>query len=158
MTFQRGNRKASKLTGEQVLEIRERYAMVGVTQRQLAHDYGVSVNTIHSIVDGLTWRDLAGGAQPVNRPPPHALPPTMPDETTLGSRLEARLNNKGPTPSLYEDPVPYEQPDLTAASQERLQRALDRSKTSLDKLVSTGLAELDQDVLKITLIDKPKGD
>ncbi len=95
MTFQRGNRKASKLTGEQAIEIRERYAMPGVTQTQLAQDYGVSVNTIRSVINYTSWRDMAGGNTPINRPPPHAQPPAMLSETELAeqaARLAATMN------------------------------------------------------------------
>lgn len=37
----------SKLTREQVLEIRERYAAGGVMQKDLAAEYGVSSTTLH---------------------------------------------------------------------------------------------------------------
>lgn len=41
-----------KLTDAQVQEVKERYASGGVTQQQLAKDYGVSQYTISRVVNG----------------------------------------------------------------------------------------------------------
>lgn len=59
-TFSANNRKAAKLTGEQVIEIRQKYALPGrqYTQDRLAREYQVSVNTIRNIVNGVTWQTL----------------------------------------------------------------------------------------------------
>lgn len=46
----------SKLTAEQVAEIRRRYAAGGIYQYQLAAEFGVVQNAIHSIVSGKSWR------------------------------------------------------------------------------------------------------
>lgn len=60
MTFSANNRKAAKLTGEQVISIRQKYALPGrqYTQDRLAREYQVSVNTIRNIVNGVTWQQL----------------------------------------------------------------------------------------------------
>jgi DNA-binding XRE family transcriptional regulator len=72
--FGYGNNKASKLTGEQVIEIRERYATErGLSQPMLAREYDVSKNTISNILNGTTWRHLLrGAAAQVQRPPLYA--------------------------------------------------------------------------------------
>lgn len=115
MTFQKGNRKASKLSGEQVVEIRDRYQMPGVTIKQLALDYGVSRNTVSSILDGLTWRDVAGGQGPVRRPALNPQPgPQSGVEESL-ARLE-RLMSSGKPPSLYDSPPSTEDEDNATAA------------------------------------------
>ena len=92
MTFQGGNRRAAKLTGEQVMVIRERYATErGCTQARLSREYQVSIGTIANIVNGLTWQTLYGGATPVDRPPTYAPQVREPDEETLKARMLARL-------------------------------------------------------------------
>lgn len=48
------------LTDIQVLEIRELYALGGVTQAQLAAKFGVKPITIHPIVTGRTWTHVGG--------------------------------------------------------------------------------------------------
>ena len=56
----RGSRSGtSKLTEREVVEIRARCA-AGELHRVLAADYGVSRNTITSIVNGKTWRHVTG--------------------------------------------------------------------------------------------------
>lgn len=47
-----------KLTAHQVLAIRETYATLRVTQRELALEYGVSQGNIRKIVTGNSWRLL----------------------------------------------------------------------------------------------------
>ena len=46
-----------KLTHEQVLLIRQRYAEGGISHRQLASQWGVCRSQIHVIVTGKQWRD-----------------------------------------------------------------------------------------------------
>lgn len=60
MTFSANNRKASKLNGEQVLEIRQKYALPDrqYTYDRLAREYQVSPNTIKNIVKGVSWQSL----------------------------------------------------------------------------------------------------
>lgn len=90
--FQQGNNRASKLTGEQVMNIRDEYKMRGVTQPMLAIKYQVSVNTIANIVKGLTWQHLLRGEpREVNRPPLYAVMPTADEAQASMSRLQARL-------------------------------------------------------------------
>lgn len=48
----------AKLTAEQVIEIRERHAAGGITQRQLAAEYGVSYPHVSLIVRRKTWKHL----------------------------------------------------------------------------------------------------
>jgi hypothetical protein len=48
----------AKLTEEQVLEIRRRYAAGGVTQRSLGRDYGVDYSLIYKIVRRKRWAYL----------------------------------------------------------------------------------------------------
>ena len=48
----------SKLTETQVLEIRQRYAVGGVLQRELGVRYGVDQRTISTIVTGVAWQHL----------------------------------------------------------------------------------------------------
>ena len=56
--FPKGNTRAAKLTGEQVMNIRGRYARGGVTQGELCREYRVSINTIARIVNGQSWAGL----------------------------------------------------------------------------------------------------
>lgn len=46
----------AKLTADQVSTIRERYAAGGVTQRQLAREFGVSQGAIFFVLSGRNWR------------------------------------------------------------------------------------------------------
>jgi len=50
-----GSSHRAKLTWEQVAAIRERYAAGGISQCQLARDYGVQPRTINLIVHNKTW-------------------------------------------------------------------------------------------------------
>jgi hypothetical protein len=55
-----------KLTPGQAREIRDSYARGGVTQRQLADAYGVSIGTICPLINGKTWKeyfDVAPGTE-----------------------------------------------------------------------------------------------
>lgn len=49
----------AKLTSTQVAEIRKRYAEQGITFKQLGQEYGVAPQTVHSIVRGKLWKQLA---------------------------------------------------------------------------------------------------
>lgn len=51
------NSNTSKLTWEQVDEIRSRYSPRKVSQRQLANEFGVDQQVIWAIVNRKTWRD-----------------------------------------------------------------------------------------------------
>jgi hypothetical protein len=48
----------AKLTADQVMEIRNRWAAGGVTQRALAAEFGVTPVNVHGIVHGRLWRHL----------------------------------------------------------------------------------------------------
>lgn len=69
-TTNRGQRNGmSKLTDDQVVEIRMRYAAGGITQLQLAKEYGVSDGRICDIVNGQSHTHLPMTASVV---PPRA--------------------------------------------------------------------------------------
>lgn len=51
-----GNKNYTKLTWEQVNEIRTRYAQGGVFQRELAVEYGVSREAIRDVVNNVHWK------------------------------------------------------------------------------------------------------
>lgn len=55
-----------KLTGSDVLAIRERYASGGVTQKMLSDEYGISGPHICSILTGKYWRHVGGPIQTAN--------------------------------------------------------------------------------------------
>lgn len=57
--FVSGNTKASRLSGIQVYEIREKYNARTHTQDALAREYQVSIGTIRNIVRGVTWQNRA---------------------------------------------------------------------------------------------------
>lgn len=53
----RGERnKNSKLSTQQILDIRSKYSAGGTSQKKLAAEYGVSSTTIYFIVSGLSWK------------------------------------------------------------------------------------------------------
>lgn len=56
--FNKGNTKASKLTGERVLQIRTDYSTGEFTQAELARREGVSLTTIRNVIAGVTWQQL----------------------------------------------------------------------------------------------------
>lgn len=56
--FRLRNKKASKLSGPEVMEIREKYASGIYTYNRLAREYHVTSNTISNIVNGITWQEL----------------------------------------------------------------------------------------------------
>lgn len=48
----------SKLTEQQVLEIREKYAKGNITQKKLAEEYGVTEPCIRYIINRHTWKHI----------------------------------------------------------------------------------------------------
>ena len=46
----------SKLSNQQIVEIRERYSLGGINQRKLAAEYGICQSNISFIISGITWR------------------------------------------------------------------------------------------------------
>lgn len=50
----------ARLTAEEVVSIRERYAAGGITLKELGLMHGVSQNTIHAIVTGFSWKHVGG--------------------------------------------------------------------------------------------------
>lgn len=100
--FNVGNTKASKLTGAEVMEIREKYASGIYTMNRLAREYHVTRNTISDIVHCITWQDLPGVA------PQHQI-----DDAAARSmkKLQAMLDETGDLP-----PATAEVDDETLAS------------------------------------------
>jgi hypothetical protein len=131
--FGPGNNKASKLTGEQVIEIRERYATErGLSQPMLARQYDVSRNTIANVLNGSTWRHLLRGQEAqVYRPPINARAPEITDAIVEESkrRLLAReaCPPKQPPGLLYTSPPPAEAEDAETGRlrMARLEQELD---------------------------------
>ena len=56
------NHYAAKLTAEQVLQIRGRYADGGITMRELSDEYGVGAMSIHGVISGKTYRNVVSPA------------------------------------------------------------------------------------------------
>ena len=54
----------AKLTTEQVIEIRIRYADGDESMRQIAEAYGMGHDAIYKIVNGYTWQHLPGTWDP----------------------------------------------------------------------------------------------
>lgn len=140
--FQRGNRKASKLTGEQVLEIRELYAQPGISQPMLARKFGVSKNTIADIVNGVSWQNVAYQTV-VSRPPINRQTPTaamMPTDEELAHKLQERLEQPVSKPAWNEEPE-HEMSDATA---EKFLKALAGVKPTLGQKVKDELDKLEK--------------
>jgi predicted DNA-binding protein (UPF0251 family) len=57
-TVPRGEAKGSKLTASQVYAIRVRYARGGVSQTELAREYGVARGTIENLLHRQTWKHV----------------------------------------------------------------------------------------------------
>lgn len=64
MKFPQGHHKAAKLTGVQVLRIRELYS-VGYSQGHLAREFQVTIGTIGRIVRGESWQTITQGEEVV---------------------------------------------------------------------------------------------
>lgn len=99
--FTRHNHRASIVTGEQVISIRQQYAD-GTTQRELAALYQLSAGQIGRIVRGESWAGLT-------RPPRQTAPERSIED------VKAYMAAVPPTPQ--------EQADATASA-ERLARML----------------------------------
>lgn len=57
------SRRGHKLTGSDVVDIRSRYADGSANQQRLADEYGVTNQTISSIVRGKKWKHVQNGAE-----------------------------------------------------------------------------------------------
>lgn len=51
---------SAKLTGVRVERIRNEYTRGGITCKELAKEYGVSISTIRSAIKGRTWKHVPG--------------------------------------------------------------------------------------------------
>ena len=65
-SFGRGNRKASKVTAVQVEGMRRKYEQ-GMTQRELALEYRLSIGQVGRIVRGESWQDTGSARGYVER-------------------------------------------------------------------------------------------
>lgn len=65
-SFGRGNRKASKVTAVQVEVMRQKYEQ-GMTQRELALEYRLSIGQVGRIVRGESWQDTGAARGYVER-------------------------------------------------------------------------------------------
>lgn len=96
MKFPHGHHKAAKLTGVQVLRIRELYS-VGYSQGALARDYQVSVGTIGRIVRGESWQAVTEGS-------PVASPGALDSEAELSARRLVEQLRAGQPATLDDQP------------------------------------------------------
>jgi len=158
MTFTKHNRKASKLTAEQVLEIRALYTMRGVTQPMLARQFGVSGTTISNIVNGVTWQGVVEemNGPVLNHPPPRgaAVQPTDEEIARSVARLREKLNAQGVPPpgvSWYDLPPPAD-PEADAAAQ----RAQAKLASEVSKHVGTMAGQVGESLDE--LLSNSKGD
>lgn len=71
-----GNPGASKMTVEQVLSARRRYAAGGVTQEALAREFGLSIGAMRNLLRGVTWQHLNA--------PPLAVPASDAEKSLAG--------------------------------------------------------------------------
>ena len=132
MTFTSRNTKASKLRGEQVLDIRHKYENEGYTQARLSREYQVSIGTIRNIVQGITWQHV--GVQPElvhfsARTSPEALAES---EARMREKLAAAAADQGSArraqvnpPSLYSDPPLVPDSKLSPEAQKKFEKFLD---------------------------------
>lgn len=110
MVFNKHNTKASKLNGEQVLEMRRRRHFEGWTQTRLAQYYGVTLTTVRNIVHGVTWQYLPN-VRP-EAPTPYARPaepggrpePTAEEIAASQARVIAALQRDTAPPGPQPDP------------------------------------------------------
>jgi len=58
MVFSAHNKKAAKLTGEKVMDMRKKYATGDYTQARLSREFQVSISTIRNVLSGITWQEL----------------------------------------------------------------------------------------------------
>ena len=49
---------SAKLTENQVREIRKLYAQGGISQRQLANDFGIAQTTVSAVVRFVNWKNV----------------------------------------------------------------------------------------------------
>ncbi len=138
--FKRGNTRARKLQREDVRQIREMYALGRYSYGQLALQFDVAINTIANIVKGYTWRD-GPGRELVDRPAVREAdlvlkPAAESDIEASLARLQAKLAQPD-TPSLYENPPPTADHELSDSAAEKFSKALGAPSVSeeLDGLI-----------------------
>lgn len=150
--FQQGNNRASKLSGQEVLEIREKYKVIGgYTYGMLSREYGVSVNTISNIINGVSWQRMAGQDLVARDKPPISRREYIPQPGEIEAsmaRLDLLMKSNTTTvkpPSLYNDPSPTEAEDNEAGrlGLERLAKELDGPQPTRQREVEEGLGELE---------------
>lgn len=85
----------AKLTAVQVVELRERAALPGMTLVRLARDYGITPTSTGNVVTGRTWRHVGG---PVRAPREHRSTETGDRYCRIdGFALEHGTNGRGQT-------------------------------------------------------------
>ena len=108
MVFNVKNTKASKLNGEQVLEMRRLRHFEGWTQMALAQRYKVSLSSVRNIVHGVTWQWLPNvrpDAPAFSRAADPLTRPEITDAEILASQarvfgaMEKAAQPPGPQPS-----------------------------------------------------------
>lgn len=128
--FQKGNTRSAILTGEEVIDMRQRYARGGVSQAELAREKRVSLNTIARALNGLTWAKLP-------------MPVTEDMIRASEARLMERLRREGLAPILEVAPPPtvieQRSENATLSLEELMRREAlkDEGGAGLEKLVRT---------------------
>jgi hypothetical protein len=148
MTFQWGNRKASRLTGEQVLDMRTKRASGMYTQEQLSREFRVSISTVRNILNYVTWQNVAY-EPPTQAPPQNAPVKEVPQsqEEAIKAKMFARLEEQpllAPKGSWYDQPPPYDERELSDAAAAKFGEALSKVKPSLDAKVGDELDKLEK--------------
>lgn len=60
----RGERAgAAKMTSNQVLQIRDKHSLMGISYAELSREYGIGETTVSRAANGLTWKHLPMGNQ-----------------------------------------------------------------------------------------------
>jgi len=156
--FMPGNKAAKKLTGEQVLEMRELYSTGDWTYGRLAREFGVSLNTVSNIINEITWQDIAGAvSEGRNRSVTGIIPKAvlrsqekikrlLGDEDAIRRSFDEAVRLSGEAPSLYNDPPPEGTFVENTQVLDKLQ-----SKVAKELKVNSELDKLENDV-------EPKGD
>ena len=104
--FQLGHRRSSKLSPDQVLEIRRLYSELNWSQGRLAREFGMSVGQIGRIVRGEHWQEYT--QIPTEQEIEHQLVVgPKPDPEELKASLE-RLRAKMPVPE-FDEPKQIEE-------------------------------------------------
>jgi len=138
MPFQRGNNMARKLTGQDVMRIREKYLTGEYTYGQLGIEYQISQNTVANIVKGYTWRNMAGWelCQIERRPPEHRGATATDDEIAASLKRLQTMNLTADEPREPRDQEP------SGIGMNKLNDELTKYQRLVESEVETGLDDL----------------